>query len=200
MAALSTMALLAMTAANTAGKFADQRRAAGAAERQGNYEGDLLDQNASLADRQGADVLARGREAEGRQRGASRRLAGAQRAAGAASGIDVNTGSARDVLEGDAQLGELEALMIRNNAAREAWGYQVQAGDYRRQSELARMSGRQDAQSLRRGSVSTLLSGAGELASIYAAAPKRISRGGTIPSVKAPGRPLPRGGYKPVTF
>lgn len=190
MAALSTLALLSVTAAQTAGKYADQRRAASAAERQGNYEGELLDQNAGLADLQATDVTARGRQAEGRQRGSSRRLAGAQRAAAAAAGVDINTGSARDVLENDAQLGEFEALTIRNNAAREAWGYQVQASDYRRQADMVRAGGHADAQAMRRASVSTLLSGAGDLASIYATVPRKINRGGTIPTVTS-SRPSP---------
>lgn len=178
MAALSTLALLAMSTANTVGKFADQRRAAGAAERQGNYEGDMLDLNAGLAEQSAADATARGRQAETRQRRGMRQLAGAQRAALGASGVVLDSGSALDVVQNDQALGEFDALTIRNNAAREAWGYTVQADDYRRQAGMTRAAGRDTAKSLRRGSVSTLLSGAGELANIYASAPKSITRGG----------------------
>jgi hypothetical protein len=185
MAGLTTLALLALSAADTAGKYVDQRRGAGAAVRQGDYEGDILDQNAGLAQQQAADSLARGREAEGRQRAQGRQLAGAQRAAFAASGVEIDSGSAADVMANDHALDELDAMTIRNNAAREAWGYQVQSNDYRRQADLARMSGRETASSLRSQSVSTLLTGAGSLASIYASAPKRITRGGTIPTVPA---------------
>lgn len=188
MAALSTMALLAVSAAQTAGKFADQRRAASAAERQGNYEGDLLEQNAGLADIQAQDTLARGREDEGRQRRSNRQLAGSQRAALAASGVDINSGSAQDVVDSDAALGEFDAMTIRNNAARQAWGYQVQAADYRRNAAMARAGGHETTRSLRNGSVTTLLTGAADLANLYSAAPKRISRGGSVPS--GSGRPV----------
>lgn len=185
MSALSTLALLSLSAAQTAGRYGDQRRAAGAAERQGNYEGDLLDQNATMADRQAADAVARGHEGEQSTRRGMRLLSGSQRAAIGASGVMVDSGSARNVVEGDQELGELEALTIRNNAKREAWGYQVQADDYRRQGGMARTAGREKAAALRRQSTSTLLSGAGDLASIYATAPKGISRGGTVPSSRA---------------
>lgn len=193
MAGLSVLALMAMSTASTIGGALDQRRAGAAAERQGEYEGGLLDANAGLADAGAADAIARGREAEGRQRGQIRRLAGGQRAALGGSGIDIDSGSALDVVRNDATMGELDALTIRNNARREAWGYQVQASDYRRQAELARHAGREEGKARRRQSFSTLLTGAGDLASIYASAPKRISRGGSIPSATESYRRVAKG-------
>ncbi len=38
-------------------------------------------------------------------------------------------------------LGELDALTIRSNARREAWGYQVNAEDLKRRGEIARKEG-----------------------------------------------------------
>jgi hypothetical protein len=43
-------------------------------------------------------------------------------------------------------LGELDALTVRTNAAREAWGYQVQAEDLRRHAQIARKEGAYAAQ------------------------------------------------------
>lgn len=175
MAAVSTLALLALSAATTAGKYSTQRSAASAADAEGNYTGDLLDRNAGVSDLQAADVLQRGREGELASRRGSRILHGDQRAALAASGVNIDSGSAADVQANDQALSELDALTIRNNARREAWGYQVQAADQRRQAGLARTAGKNAAQSMRRQSVGTLLAGAGELANLWSSAPKSPS-------------------------
>jgi hypothetical protein len=66
---------------------------------------------------------------------------GAQRAGFAAGNIDVAFGSAADVQADAAYLGELDALTIRTNAAREAWGFQVQSEDLRRQAAITRKEG-----------------------------------------------------------
>src|SRR5438309_1610954 len=115
MAALSTLALLSLSAANTAGKYADQQNAARATQAQGEFEALQLERNAGYVDAQGQDALARGRQAENVQRRGSRQLAGSQRAALAASGVNIDTGSAGDVVANDQNLGELDALTIRNN-------------------------------------------------------------------------------------
>lgn len=44
-----------------------------------------------------------------------------------ASGVDVNSGSSPQVQESIAQTGQLDALTVRSNAARQAYGYQTQA-------------------------------------------------------------------------
>lgn len=166
MAAL-TAALTALTIGSTVSQFGEQRRQAKTAEVMGDYEAQLYNQNAGLADMQAADAIARGREAELKVRGDSRQLVGAQRAALAAQGIAIDSGSAADVIENDAMMGELDALTVRNNARRAAWGFNVQGEQYRAQGELARAVGRNTAKALRRGSVNTLLSGAGQLYEVY---------------------------------
>ncbi len=102
----------------------------------------LMDYNARLAEQQAEDALARGREAEGLQRLKTRVTIGSQRARMAASGVDISAeGSAIDLVADTARLGELDALTIRNNAAREAWGYRTQATDYRMRGDIARTEG-----------------------------------------------------------
>lgn len=112
----------------------------------------LAKANARIAEMQAVDAIARGRESERRFRQDVSGLVGAERAALAAQGIEVDTGDALQIQEDTAALGELDALTIRNNAAREAWGYRVQAADYRAQGELARTEGTF-------GAFSTLLTG-----------------------------------------
>lgn len=159
MAAL-TAAALALTAANTVNTFVGQQRAAKGAQQQGNYEAGIYEQDAQIAASQATDAVARGAETERRQRTLTGQTIGAQRAAMAASGIDLGVGSAADVQADTAHIGELDALTIRNNAKREAYGYEVQAMDLRARANLARVGGANTAASLRNQSYGTLLSGA----------------------------------------
>lgn len=106
-----------------------------------NSQADLADANANIADLQAADAIQRGAQEEQRFRSLVRGAIGAQRAGFAASNIDVGQGSAVDVQADAATLGELDALTIRTNAAREAWGYKVQAFDARKGAEIMRKSG-----------------------------------------------------------
>lgn len=176
MAAL-TAALLGLTAANAVSGAVGQRKAAKAAQQQGNYEGSIFDMNAGVADKQAADALARGDQAVSESRAQSRGLTGSQRASQAAEGIDITSGSAADVQNNDAALGELDRLTLAQNAQREAFGYKVEAANARAQGNLARMGGRNQASSLRNAATGTLLNGAMELYNIYDAYGK--TSGGT---------------------
>lgn len=114
----------------------------GAAERRAkDSEAQLADYNAAVADLQAQDAVARGREQENRFRKGVNGMIGAQRAGIAAGNIDVGYGSAVDVQADAAFLGELDALQIRTNAARESWGYQVEAVDSRTRADIARREG-----------------------------------------------------------
>ena len=66
----------------------------------------------------------------------TRAQVGQTKAAQAASGIDVNTGSAADVQASERMLGMLDALTIRSNAARAAYGYRAEAGVKEAQAKL----------------------------------------------------------------
>lgn len=191
MAAL-TGALLALSAAGTASGFFGQRRAGKAAQQQGDYQGAILDQNAGVADQQAADAIVRGAEAEGRSRAGTSQLTGSQRAAMAAQGIDLNSGSAADVQSNDQALGDLDALAIRRNARREAWGFKTQAANDRAQANLARMGGAGAAASANNASVGTLMSGALDLYKTYDAF--KIAKSPSKPSTSS-GPSASNGGY-----
>ena len=68
-----------------------------------------------------------------------------------------------DVQRDTMALGELDALTIRNNAAREAWGYQTQALQDQHAAAMARTSGRNQAKALRQASLGSLLTGAADV-------------------------------------
>jgi len=83
--------------------------------------------NATYANDAANDALARGRYDADLQRIRTGQNIGTQRAAMAANGGLVDQGSNATLQEDTAALGELDALTIQNNAAREAYGYKVQA-------------------------------------------------------------------------
>jgi len=174
---LMTGIALALAAASTATTVIGQVKAGNAAKRAGEAQreasesqAELADYNAAVADLQAKDAIARGAEEEARFRTQVKGAIGAQRAGLAASNVDVGFGSAVDVQADAAFLGELDALTIRTNAAREAWGYEVQAEDLRKRGEIARKEGvyfeaaGREAQSASRwGAASTVAGSAGSL-------------------------------------
>ena len=154
-----------------------QWRAGGAAKKAGeaqrraaDSQAELHDYNAAIAELQAEDAIERGEEAANQFRQRVRVMIGSQRAGLAAQGVDVNYGSAVDV-QADAEfLGELDALTLRTNAAREAWGYKVQAEDSRRRGEITRRegvmleaAGKQAQTSARIGAVGTIIGGGASL-------------------------------------
>jgi hypothetical protein len=103
--------------------------------------------NAGVADLQAQSAIDRGFEAETRHRTEVRGLVGAQRAAYAGQGIDVNdaNASAGQVQLDTQAIGEQDALTIRNNATLEAWGYRVNAASQRWQGAAAERRGNKQA-------------------------------------------------------
>lgn len=104
-------------------------------------EASLADYNSGVAAAQAKDAIDRGVIAEGKFRDQVKGVIGQQRAGIAGNNIDVGFGSAVDVQADAARLGELDSLTIRNNAAREAWGYNVTAYDLSQRAKIDRQTG-----------------------------------------------------------
>lgn len=69
----------------------------------------------------------------------TRQLLGTAKAAQAASGVDVNSGSPLDVRRSIAEVGELDKETIMFNAANEAFGYKVKALGFGADADLSKM-------------------------------------------------------------
>lgn len=108
-----------------------------AAKKAGDAQASADMQNAQYADMAANDSVKRGGMSEDQQRLQTAAAIGTQRAGFAANGVDVNSGSAANIQDDTAQLGEFDALTIRNNAAREAWGYRTQSQTYRDSAKTA---------------------------------------------------------------
>lgn len=99
----------------------------------------IAEQNARFAGEEGAANAAT-------EAMKTRAAIGGIKAAQAANGVDINSGSPVDVRSSAAELGELNAITIRNNAARHAYGYQTEASSDRAQAQLDRQQGKYAAE------------------------------------------------------
>lgn len=95
----------------------------------------------------------------------NRAMAGSIKASEGASGIDVNSGSFSDVQRSQRELGQLDALTIRSNATREAYGYATQAQSYQEKAALEKAQGENAVTGSYINAGSSLLNGASDAAS-----------------------------------
>lgn len=105
--------------------------------RQESIDKDTARRNEEIGAFQAADATRRGTIEEMRYRRQIAQLLGRQKAEIGARNVEVR-GSALDLLEDTAQIGEEDVTTIRNDAARQAWGYRVNANE---QANLNRQSG-----------------------------------------------------------
>lgn len=147
--------------------------AAGAIE-QGQAEANAANYNARIAgfnaeqSIRNAQMESEAGSAKAAMQGRETRSAfGSERAHAAGSGLTVNSGSAADVAQSTAELGHLDALTIRNNAAKAAYGYQVQSTNFQNEGELDKMEAKQAKTASYYKAGSTLLGGATDAATTY---------------------------------
>ncbi len=112
-----------------------------ALEMQANYQKTQSEMNAKLADMQAEDAIKRGNKAAGQVKQQAKRMQGAQRAALAAQGIDIDSGSAAEIQENTEVLSAMDAMQVKNNAWKEAWGFKVQALNTRAEGSWAQAAG-----------------------------------------------------------
>lgn len=96
-----------------------------------NYQRVVGEANRKFADLQAEDVVRRGEKAARARQAEGRRVQGAQRAAMAAQGIDIASGSAADIQAETETLTALDANEIRNSSWMQSWGIKANAeNDY----------------------------------------------------------------------
>lgn len=121
------------------------QKEAEAIKSQGRFNANQLEFNARLAEMDRADELKRGKDEQKfiKKRGAQ--MIGSQRAALAAQGIEIDSGTAALIQEETAEQVELESLTAGNNAWRRAWGLEVEALGARTSAAFTRESSRNRA-------------------------------------------------------
>lgn len=130
-----------LTLVATAAAVAGTVTSSVASYQQKRYEARLNEANQAAENARVADALDRG---EITARDAARKqsqLAGAQRAAMAANGIDVSFGTAADLLADTSMYGREEQQTIRENTRREVMGYDINAANFGGAANAARAAG-----------------------------------------------------------
>ena len=163
------VALIPLAAAVVGGMMQGQQQSAA-----NIGQASALKQNAAYLNRAANDARYRGVVDADTQRVQTQNLIGTQRAAMAGNGGVVDDGSNALITQDTAQYGELDAMIISNNAAREAYGYEVQATNNISNANTLKSNAKT-------GMMSSLLGGVvGGLGSAFSGG--LFSGGGTSPS------------------
>lgn len=145
----TAIVMMALSAAGTAyGAYAQKKSA--------NIQEDIANENYKAGKRAANQVVQQGEAEVAAHRDKIRRLRGAQSAMMAGAGGDVSSGSNLDTLTGTEWLGEADALTIRSNARRQAWGI-------RTNSSIQTSGLNAQAYSTKMGAVGTILGGAADI-------------------------------------
>jgi hypothetical protein len=97
----------------------------------------------------------------------TRAAVGQERAQQSAGGIDSTTGSAAAVQKATQQLGMLDASTVRANAAKEAWGYQVEGANELNQAFADKAGADNARKASRLKAASSLLSSASTVGNMW---------------------------------
>jgi hypothetical protein len=171
LAEIGTAAAVAGSAISAVGAI----QSANAQSASAKYNAQIATQNQQQANQNASLAAASGDQQAAIQQQKTRAEVGAIKAQQAASNVDVNTGSAVDVQSSAAQLGELNAITIRSNAARTAYGYETQATGFGNEATLQNQQSSYDQTAGEIGAAGTFLGGVGNASDNYA---RYLAQGG----------------------
>jgi hypothetical protein len=109
---------------------------ASAEKKQYAYQAKIASNNAKIAFWQRSSALQQGEIDAQNALTQKASLIGRQRAALSANGIDITQGSAQDILATTEFYSNADVASIQSNAVRQAWGYSVDEGNSRAQSNF----------------------------------------------------------------
>lgn len=130
-----------------------------------DYQANVAQMNAKIAQQNAAYEVAQGETQAQIQGMKTRATVGAIRAQQGASGLDINTGSSVEVRAGESEIGAFDQAVIRSNAQRRAYGFEVEAAGDVAQAALDREAGNTAELAGDIGGVSSLLGGIGSFGS-----------------------------------
>lgn len=133
-----------------------------AAAQAAKYNAAMAEQNAKIQDQNAVIAGQAGAAQVGMQQRQTRAMVGDTVANEGASGVDVNSGSSTNVVGSESSLGMLDALTVRSNATKEAYGYTTQAANERAEGELDKYKAKKTEQGALWGAAGTLLGSASQ--------------------------------------
>lgn len=147
-----------------------------------NYRAQIALNNQQIA-KQNAAWQTQAGEAQVAEAGMkTRATVGAEKAAQAAGGVDVTSGSAVDVRSSSAALGELNALTIRSNTSRQVYGSEIEAQSQGEQATLDKLAAKNDSFAGLLGVTKSLLGGASSVGNQYAKWQEAAGSGSSLAS------------------
>lgn len=155
------IAFAAISLAGTAVSIQGQQAAGKAAQQQAAFQAQVARNNAVIAKRAADDARRRGAIEEDARRKLTAQQIGRQRVKLAGSGQVVDEGSALDLIVDTSGVGEVDALTIRNNAEREALGFEIQGGNFAGNALLLVAKGKAARSAASTQAFGTLLTGFG---------------------------------------
>lgn len=136
---------------------------------QANYQAAIADMNAKLAQQDANYAIASG-GVEAQEKGLQFGQMVARTKAGFAAGnIDAGRGTASDVVTSELAVGQQSQAILRANAAKRAYGFQVTAAEDTAQGGLYRMAAKEDIEASKFNIASSILGAAGQVSSQYVA-------------------------------
>lgn len=141
------MAASALGLAQAGAGFAGASSQADSARLGGKIEQQQAEFNARVSEFQGEEAIRRGKREAELARKAGAKVKGSQRAALAAQGIALDEGTALELQKEAAEITAEDVETIKNNAAAEAFGFKMKAGQERFKGQLARGAAEAEASS-----------------------------------------------------
>ena len=108
---------------------------------QASYQAKVADMNAEVAKDNANRAIARGQVNEQTQADQTRALLGEQEAVQSASGLSINSASARRIRRASAMLGRKDTLNVRQAAELEKYSYLQEAENFTAQGKMAQLGG-----------------------------------------------------------
>ena len=133
-----------------------------------NYSAQVARNNAVIANQNADYAIAAGQQKAATESMKNAATMGKIKTAQAASGIDVNTGSAAKVQAGAREIGALDTATVLNNAELQAYGYRSQATSFKAQAGLDTLQAEQAPLGADIAAAGGLLSGASSVGAKWA--------------------------------
>jgi hypothetical protein len=118
-----------------------------AATNQANYQAGIANQNASIAQAQAVSTGQQGTNEQIQIRQKATQVAGSQKAALSASGLDIQAGTPLSILADTATQSEQDVQTSRYNTAMQMWGLNNQANQYKAEASNAIQAGKNASKS-----------------------------------------------------
>ena len=112
-----------------------------ALSKQYNYEANISELNAELAKQDARNVLEEGSKAITEIYSKATKITASQTAAVADSGFVVGEGTAKDIIKSTNLEAEIDAKIMKENAYKQSWGFEMEALNLKSKARLYRMAG-----------------------------------------------------------